>query len=126
MKKIKIVSKLALVIGVFAICNTGFSQIENDTIVKVATENIISTDSIVSLESMGSLDSLTLKEPSRLKFGLGFGLNFVGGTNISISPNLNYAVSDKIAFGVGLQGSYSSIKRGSTTTPLPITHTLPL
>ena len=58
----------------------------------------------------------TAKEPNKLKFGMGFGLNFVGGTNISLSPNLIYNVSDKVAFGVGLQGSYAAIKDLQNTT----------
>ena len=54
-------------------------------------------------------DSIQLKE-KRLNFGLGFNLSFVGGTNIGLSPNLTYAVSDKISFGAGLQGNYISIR----------------
>ena len=57
-----------------------------------------------------------VKEEKRLKLGVGFGLNFVGATNISLSPNLSYKVSDKVSFGVGIQGSYSSIKNLQNTT----------
>jgi len=52
----------------------------------------------------------TTEEPSKWKFGMGFGMNFVGGTNLSLSPNLTYNVSDKVAFGGGLQWNYASIK----------------
>jgi len=54
-------------------------------------------------------DSIT-KNPSNWKLGMGFGLNFVGGTNISLAPNLLYTVSEKITLGVGLQYNYSAIK----------------
>ena len=54
----------------------------------------------------------------RLKFGCGFGLNFLGGTNISLSPNLVYEISDKISLGGGIQGSYTSIKDVQKTTTI--------
>lgn len=53
-------------------------------------------------------DSL-VKQDSKLKFGLGFGLNFVGGTNISLAPNLTYPVNDKFGIGAGIQSSYATI-----------------
>lgn len=68
------------------------SQVKNDTINKT------------------SKDSLFLKPDKKLKFGCGFGLNFVGGTSLSISPNLNYSLSEKTSFTVGLQTSYNEIK----------------
>lgn len=58
----------------------------------------------------------TVKEQKRLKFGVGFGLNFVGGTNISLSPNLTYALNEKISLGGGLLGSYAAIKDLQSTT----------
>ncbi len=61
------------------------------------TEDTIATDST----------SITEK---KWRFGCGFGLNFVGGTNISISPNLTYSVSEKVSFGIGAQYSYVSLK----------------
>ncbi|WP_395059736.1 hypothetical protein [Flavobacterium sp.] len=61
-------------------------------------------------------DTTEVKQPKKLKFGCGFGLNFVGGTNISISPNLTYSLSDKIAIGGGLQASYAAIKNVQNTT----------
>ena len=61
-------------------------------------------------------DTTVIKKPEKLKFGCGFGLNFVGGTNISVSPNLTHTISDKIAVGGGLQGSYAAIKNLQNTT----------
>jgi len=58
----------------------------------------------------------TKTTPSNWKFGCGFGLNFVGGTSISLSPNLTYKISDKVSFGGGLQGSYNAIKNLQNTT----------
>ncbi len=58
----------------------------------------------------------TQNAEKRLKFGCGFGLSFVGGTNIGLSPNLIYAVSNKVSLGVGLQGSYAAIKGLQNTT----------
>ncbi|WP_209400297.1 hypothetical protein [Pseudozobellia sp. WGM2] len=54
----------------------------------------------------------------RLKFGCGFGLSFVGGTNIGLSPNLMYAVSNKMSIGAGLQGNYTAIKDVQSTTTI--------
>ena len=54
-------------------------------------------------DSAGQIDK-------RLKFGSGFGLSFVGGTNIALSPNIIYSLSDKASIGAGVQGSYTSIK----------------
>lgn len=61
------------------------------------------------------IDSTAQKE-KRVKFGVGFGLGFVGGTNISLSPNVTYLLSDKIAVGAGIQGSYTAIKNLQNTT----------
>ncbi len=61
-------------------------------------------------------DTLIVQEPKRLKFGCGFGLSFVGGTNISLSPNLTYKTSNKTAIGIGIQGSYAAIKNLQNTT----------
>ncbi|WP_281540772.1 hypothetical protein [Maribacter aestuarii] len=63
------------------------------------------------------IDSTDAKEPG-LKFGCGFGLSFLGGTNISLSPNLVYEVSDKISLGGGIQGSYTAIKDLQKTTTI--------
>ena len=61
-------------------------------------------------------DSTIINEPNKLKFGCGFGLNFVGGTNISISPNITYSLSNKISIGAGVQGSYLALKNVQFTT----------
>lgn len=71
----------------------------------------------ISLNSTAQVvtDSLKPKE-NKFKFGCGFGLNFVGGTSISLAPNVTYKISDKISAGVGLQGSYNAIKNLQNTT----------
>ncbi|NNL08917.1 MAG: hypothetical protein HKP38_06815 [Croceitalea sp.] len=58
----------------------------------------------------------TANQAKPLKFGCGFALSFVGGTNIALSPNLIYDVSNKVSIGGGLQGSYTSIKDLQKTT----------
>lgn len=68
-------------VGVFTYSVSGFSQNAKDT----DAEKVV--------------DSTIVKEEKRLKFGCGFGLSFVGGTNISLSPNLMYNVSDKVTIG---------------------------
>ncbi len=90
-----------------------FTQLLSSQIVKdsVASKN---TDSIFKSNNLVVID--TLKKESKIKFGCGFGLNFVGGTSINIAPNLTYKVSNKISFGAGLQGSYNSIKNLQNTT----------
>ena len=79
---------------------TAFSQTYTDTITKKAT------------------DTIPLVKPKKLQFGCGFGLSFVGGTNISLSPNLTYSLNDQLALGAGIQGSYSGIKNLQNTTPV--------
>lgn len=63
-----------------------------------------------------------LKTPSefrkKIKFGMGFGLSFVGGTSIGIAPNLTYKLNDKINLGVGLQWNYLSIKDVRTSNTI--------
>lgn len=68
--------------------------------------------------SQVKLDSLaTVQTPEKkLKFGLGTGFNFVGGTSISLSPHLTYKVSDKVSLGGGLQFNYNGIKNLQNTT----------
>ena len=90
--------KLILTIGLFAFSFTSFSQTKTD-----------------SLQSKKA-DTLMVKQDKKLKFGFGFGLNFVGGTNIGLSPNLTYNVSNKVAFGFGLQWNYLALKDIQTTT----------
>ncbi len=79
--------KTALVLGIFLFSVQTYAQVTEVTI----------TDS-----------TATTEKP--LKFGCGFGLSFVGGTNIGLSPHLIYDISNKISVGAGLQGNYTSIK----------------
>lgn len=76
----------------------------------VGSENMFSQETTITV-----IDSSAVVD-SRLKFGLGFGLSFVGGTNIALSPNLIYSLSDKVSLGAGIQGSYMSIKDLQNTT----------
>ena len=98
MKKNILALKLVIAILVFASGEIVFSQTEKDSVAVKTT------------------DSTIIKNQKRLKFGCGFGLNFVGSTNISLSPNLMYAASNKVILGVGIQGSYASIKNLQNTT----------
>jgi long-subunit fatty acid transport protein len=76
---------------------------------------ICGIDGFSQTTEISVIDS-TSQKSTKWKFGMGFGLNFVGGTNINLAPNLNYKVSDKVSFGVGLQYNYSSIKDLQTTS----------
>lgn len=78
---------------------------------------LFSQNAISQTTEIAVIDSTSQKQ-KRLKFGVGFGLNFVGGTNISLSPNVSYNVSKKVAIGVGVQGSYSAIKDLQNTTTI--------
>ena len=98
MKKNILALKLVIAILMFASGEIVFSQTEKDSV------------------AVTTADSTIIKNQKRLKFGCGFGLNFVGSTNISLSPNLMYAVSNKVILGVGIQGSYASIKNLQNTT----------
>lgn len=97
MKKNILLSKLALAIGMFVFSLCAFSQTNTDTIIE-KTNNISIAEA-----------------PTKLKFGCGFGLNFVGGTNISLSPNLTFRVNEKIFVTGGIQGSYAAIKNIQST-----------
>ncbi|WP_395044570.1 outer membrane beta-barrel protein [Flavobacterium sp.] len=88
---------ILILVYFFSLSTKSFCQSKNDTIKTVV------------------VDTIKPKE-KKLKFGCGFGLNFVGGTSISLSPNLTYKVSDKISFGSGLQASYNAIKNLQNTT----------
>ena len=76
---------------------------------------IASSQVFAQTTNISVIDSAETVEP-RLKFGCGFGLNFLGGTNITLSPNLMYSVSEKFSLGAGIQGSYTSIKDVQKTT----------
>ena len=78
---------------------------------------VYSTNTFAQTQEVIVIDS-THTKPNKWKFGMGFGLNFVGGTNINLAPNLYYNVSDKITFGAGLQYNYSSIKDLRTTSTI--------
>lgn len=93
MKMNRLFLKVALVFGVFIYSENTRSQVTEITV----------TDSTAVIDK-------------RLKFGCGFGLNFVGGTNIGLSPHLIYGVSNKVSLGAGLQGNYTSIKDLQRTT----------
>lgn len=78
---------------------------------------ICSEQALSQTTDISVIDSTAQVEP-RLKFGCGFVLNFVGGTNIGLSPNLIYMLSDKVSIGAGLQGNYTSIKDLQNTTTI--------
>ena len=83
----------------------------------IFTQTIFS-QSATDSSTKNSANTTTLEKPKRLKFGLGFGLGFVGGTNISLSPNLTYTLTDKLTIGTGIQGSYSATKNVQSTTTI--------
>ncbi len=58
----------------------------------------------------------SIKPVSKMKFGCGVGVNFVGGTNLSLSPNISYQINKSLSVGGGLQASYSAIKNIQNTT----------
>ena len=91
-------SKLILIIGFLVFSHYSFSQTNTDSI------------------QIKKVDTLMVKMEKKLKFGCGFGLNFVGGTNVSISPNLTYNVSNKVALGLGVQWNYLALKDIQKTT----------
>jgi hypothetical protein len=90
--------KLTLIIGLLLFSFNSYSQTKTDTI------------------QVKKVDTLAVKKDDKLKIGCGFGLNFVGGTNISISPNVIYSVSEKVAIGFGLQWNYLDLKNIQSTT----------
>tara|TARA_R100000935_G_C2807792_1_gene153544 strand:+ start:190 stop:744 length:555 start_codon:yes stop_codon:yes gene_type:complete len=90
--------KTAFIIVFLLLSFSTFSQVKNDTI---RTTNI---------------DSTNIKVEKKLRFGTGFGLNFVGGTNIGFSPNLTYNFNKNLALGFGVQFNYNSIKEVQSTT----------
>ncbi|MGJ8743807.1 hypothetical protein [Polaribacter sp.] len=90
--------KLILTIGIFVFSCNSFAQTQKDSIQEK------------------KVDTLEVTKDKKWQFGLGFGLNFVGGTNINISPNLTYNLSNKIAFGMGIQYNYLALKDIQKTT----------
>lgn len=64
-----------------------------------------------TIDSLKSINTTTNpSNPKKVNFGLGFGMSFVGGTNISLAPNLSRRLSDKLSIGGGLQFNYAGIK----------------
>ena len=107
---------IALTFIFIAFSGQAFAQVTNISVIdSSATVNSSATLDSVNKAPFQEIDSLTTVDP-RLKFGCGFGLNFLGGTNISLSPNLMYTVSDNFSLGAGIQGSYNSIKDVQKTT----------
>ncbi len=105
----RIISKLLIGLGIFVYSQNIHSQTTNIAVIDSTNIAVLDSTNIAVIDS-------TALEPKRLKFGVGFGLNFVGGTNISLSPNLMYSLSDKVAIGAGIQGSYAAIKDLQNTT----------
>ena len=86
LKNFKNTSKIYLILVLFASSLSGFSQ-----------------------------DSISVKRKSEfwknVQLGGGLGLNVGGGfTDITIAPSAIYNVNEYLSFGVGLQGSYVSVK----------------
>ncbi|MEO6868059.1 MAG: hypothetical protein ABI168_00345, partial [Ginsengibacter sp.] len=74
----------------------------------------------IQVDSLATVNTGDPGIPKKLKFGMGFGLNFVGGTNISLSPNLTYPLTQKVSVGAGLQFNYASLKNVQKTTTLGV------
>lgn len=80
----------------------------------------LSASAQVTIDSVATVSTKDSSHPKRLKLGLGFGLNFVGGTNLSLSPSLTYNVTKKLALGGGLLFNYAAIKNIQKTTTFGI------
>jgi hypothetical protein len=85
-KSFKNTSKIYLILGLFAISLSGFCQ-----------------------------DSTSVKKRSefwkKVQIGGGLGLNVGGGfTDITVAPSAIYNVNDYVSLGIGIQGSYASVK----------------
>ena len=109
MKLNVIISTLIFGFGILICSQNIYSQTTNIAVIDSTNIAIIDSTNVAVNDS-------SVVEQKRLKFGVGFGLNFVGGTNINLSPNLMYSLSDKMAIGAGIQGSYSAIKDLQNTT----------
>ncbi|NND63661.1 MAG: hypothetical protein HKN48_10785 [Flavobacteriaceae bacterium] len=79
---------------------------------------LFSCENIYSQTTEIKVIDSTAQKPNKFKFGLGFGLSFVGGTNVSLAPNVIYNASEKFSFGMGVQGSYTAIKDVQNTTTI--------
>ncbi|MBW2937817.1 alpha-ketoglutarate decarboxylase [Aureisphaera sp. CAU 1614] len=82
------------------------------TIILIYSEGVQSQTTEIKV-----IDSTSAK-PNKWKFGVGFGLSFIGGTNISLAPNITYQANEKISFGGGVQGSYTALKDIQNTTTI--------
>jgi hypothetical protein len=114
MKTNKIVSGTKILFfGLFFIFSQNiFSQITKDSVSIV----IPNTLKIVKPVVAPIVVSDSIKPVKKLNFGCGVGVNFVGGTNLSLSPNATYKVCKSISLGGGLQASYSALKNIQNTT----------
>lgn len=79
--------------------------------------NVQKTFAQTQIDSLKTVEN-PLNNEKNLKFGLGFGLNFVGGTSVSLSPNLTYRINDKMSAGAGLLFNYNAVKNLQTTTTI--------
>jgi long-subunit fatty acid transport protein len=70
---------------------------------------LLLTAPLVAQNTTVSVIDSTGQKP-KLKFGVGFGMSFVGGTNVSLAPTLSYPLSQKVSVAAGVQASYTSIK----------------
>ena len=118
-------NKLCIVLSLLVFSSITYAQTPEKTAPQTPQETVTETPKepitetppkpVVDAPQVQENDSIS-KANNKWKFGLGFGLNFVGGTSLSLSPNISYAVSEKITFGIGLQGSYNAIKDLQKTT----------
>lgn len=74
------------------------------------------TQAQIQIDSLATVNKKDSTLKNRLKFGLGFGVNFVGGTNLSLSPNLTYLLTKNFSIGGGLQFNYAGLKGIQKTT----------
>jgi Outer membrane protein beta-barrel domain len=119
--KLLLVSKILLIVFTLSFSQVNFSQVTVDTL-KTTVPDVVNeikkiavTDSIKPVIKPIALSD-SLKKVDKLKFGCGVGVNFVGGTNLSLSPNATYSLSKSISLGGGLQASYSALKNIQNTT----------
>lgn len=124
MKIQKIHSFIKLIIFLL-LTSKSFSQVVVDTLKTIQSEinNQVKTEikNVVTLDSIKPvikpiIVSDTLIKTSKLKFGCGVGVNFVGGTNLSLSPNATYSLSKSVSVGGGIQASYAALKNIQNTT----------
>jgi hypothetical protein len=76
------------------------------------------TQAQIQVDSLATVTTGTPPMKKKVKFGMGFGLSFIGGTNISLSPNLSYPLTRNISVGGGLQFNYAALKNIQKTTTI--------